>query len=224
MAESLIGCGGQVVPADGFLAAAADAAREAGAVFIADEVQVGFGRVGTHLWAFETQDVVPDIVTLGKPIGNGHPMAALITTKEIATSFDTGMEYFNTFGGNPVSCAVGLAVLDVIEQEGLQRHALEIGNRMLDGLRELQARRPLIGDVRGLGLFIGVELVRDRKTLEPADTEAERVIDEMKARGFLLSTDGPLHNVLKIKPPLVLTEHDVDEMLEKLDEVLGAIE
>ena len=224
MAESLIGCGGQVVPADGFLAAAADAAREAGAVFIADEVQVGFGRVGTHLWAFETQDVVPDIVTLGKPIGNGHPMAAVITTKEIAASFDTGMEYFNTFGGNPVSCAVGLAVLDVIEQEGLQRHALEIGNRMLDGLRELQARRPLIGDVRGLGLFIGVELVRDHETLEPADTEAERVIDEMKARGFLLSTDGPLHNVLKIKPPLVLTEHDVDEMLEALDEVLCAIE
>jgi 4-aminobutyrate aminotransferase-like enzyme len=224
LAESLIGCGGQVIPADGFLAAAADAARETGAVFIADEVQVGFGRVGTHFWAFETQEVVPDIVTLGKPIGNGHPMAAVITTKEIAASFDTGMEYFNTFGGNPVSCAVGLAVLDVIEQEGLQRHALEIGNRMLDGLRELQARRPLIGDVRGLGLFIGVELVRDHETLEPADTEAGRVIDEMKARGFLLSTDGPLHNVLKIKPPLVLQAHDVDEMLEKLDEVLVAVE
>jgi 4-aminobutyrate aminotransferase-like enzyme len=124
----------------------------------------------------------------------------------------------------PVSCAVGLAVLDVIEREGLQRHTLEVGNRMLDGLRELQERRPLIGDVRGLGLFIGVELVRDHETLEPADTEAERVIDEMKARGFLLSTDGPLHNVLKIKPPLVLKEDDVDEMLEALDEVLGGID
>ncbi|MBD3854086.1 MAG: aminotransferase class III-fold pyridoxal phosphate-dependent enzyme, partial [Acidobacteria bacterium] len=201
MAESLIGCGGQVVPADGFVAAAADAARETGAVFIADEVQVGFGRVGTHLWAFEIQGVVPDIVTLGKPIGNGHPMAAVITTEEIAASFDTGMEYFNTFGGNPVSCAIGLAVLDVIEQEGLQQHALEIGTRILDGLRELQTRHPMIGDVRGLGLFIGVELVRNHETLEPADTEAERVIEEMKARGFLLSTDGPLHNVLKIKPP-----------------------
>jgi 4-aminobutyrate aminotransferase-like enzyme/Ser/Thr protein kinase RdoA (MazF antagonist) len=224
MAESLIGCGGQVIPADGFLAAAAEIARETGAVFIADEVQVGFGRVGTHFWAFETQGVVPDIVTLGKPIGNGHPMAAIITTAEIAASFDTGMEYFNTFGGNPVSCAIGLAVLDVIEQDGLQRHALEVGARMLDGLRELKERRPMIGDVRGLGLFIGVELVRNHETLEPADTEAERVIDEMKARGFLLSTDGPLHNVLKIKPPLILTELDVDETLEALDEVLGALE
>jgi len=224
MAESLIGCGGQVVPADGFLAAAANAAREVRAVFIADEVQVGFGRVGTYYWAFETQGVVPDIVTLGKPIGNGHPMAAVITTKEIAGSFDTGMEYFNTFGGNPVSCAVGLAVLDVIEQEGLQQHALEIGNRMIDGLRNLQARHPLIGDVRGLGLFIGVELVRDHETLEPADTEAERVINEMKTRGFLFSTDGPLHNVLKIKPPMVIQAHDVNEMLEALDEVLGGLE
>ena len=224
MAESLIGCGGQVIPASGFLSAAAEAVRTAGGVYIADEVQVGFGRVGTHLWAFETQGVVPDIVTLGKPIGNGHPMAAVITTKEIAASFDTGMEYFNTFGGNPVSCAVGLAVLDVIEQEGLQRHALEVGARMLEGLRELQTRHSLIGDVRGLGLFIGVELVRDRETLEPADTEAERVIDEMKRRGFLLSTDGPLHNVLKIKPPMVLTEHDVDETIGALTEVFATLQ
>jgi 4-aminobutyrate aminotransferase-like enzyme len=223
MAESLIGCGGQVIPAPGFHSAAADAVRSAGGVVIADEVQVGFGRVGTHLWAFETQDVVPDIVTLGKPIGNGHPMAAVVTTREIAASFDTGMEYFNTFGGNPVSCAVGLAVLDVIEVEDLQRHALEVGTRMLDGLDELQKRHPLIGDVRGLGLFIGVEMVRDRESLEPADTEASRVIDEMKTRGFLLSTDGPFHNVLKIKPPMVLTEQDVDEMLESLDEVLATL-
>jgi len=224
LAESLISCGGQVIPPPGFLSAASDAVRAAGGVSIADEVQVGFGRVGTHLWAFESQGVVPDIVTLGKPIGNGHPMAAVITTKEIATSFVTGMEYFNTFGGNPVSCAVGLAVLDVIEHEGLQQHALEVGNRMQAGLRELHERHPLIGDVRGLGLFIGVELVRDRETLEPADTEASRVIDEMKARGFLLSTDGPFHNVLKIKPPMVIQAHDVEEMLEALDEVLSALE
>ena len=222
MAESLIGCGGQVIPAPGFLSAAADAAREVGGVYIADEVQVGFGRVGSHMWAFESQDVVPDIVTLGKPIGNGHPMAAVVTTAEIAASFDTGMEYFNTFGGNPVSCAVGLAVLDVIEMQGLQQHALEVGNRMIDGLHELQTRHELIGDVRGLGLFIGIELVRDREALKPAGREASRVIDKMKARGFLLSTDGPLHNVLKIKPPMVLTEQDVDETLEALDEVLGA--
>ncbi len=223
MAESLIGCGGQVVPAEGFLAAATAAVREAGGVTIADEVQVGFGRVGTHFWAFESQGVAPDIVTLGKPIGNGHPMAAVVTTPETAASFDTGMEYFNTFGGNPVSCAVGLAVLDVVEDEGLQAHALEVGGHLLNGLRQLQKRRDLIGDVRGRGLFIGVELVRDRETLEPADHEASRVIDEMKARGFLLSTDGPLHNVLKIKPPMVIQRHDVDEMLEALDEVLGEI-
>jgi len=221
MAESLISCGGQIIPPPGYLSAAADAVRSAGGVVIADEVQVGFGRVGTHMWAFESQDVVPDIVTLGKPIGNGHPMAAVITTKEIATSFDTGMEFFSTFGGNPVSCAIGLAVLDVIEMQGLQQHALEIGNRLLDGLRELRTRHKLIGDVRGLGLFIGVELVRDREALKPASREASRVIDEMKERGFLLSTDGPLHNVLKIKPPMVIQAHDVDEVLEALDEVLA---
>ncbi len=223
MAESLIGCGGQVVPAEGFLDAATAVTRKAGGVTIADEVQVGFGRVGSHLWAFESQGVVPDIVTLGKPIGNGHPLAAVITTPEIAASFETGMEYFNTFGGNPVSCAVGLAVLEVIEREGLQQHALVVGNKLLAGLRELQTRHPLIGDVRGLGLFIGAELVRDRKTLEPADTEAAQIIDEMKWRGFLLSTDGPHHNVLKIKPPMVIDEQDVDEMLTALDEILGRI-
>jgi 4-aminobutyrate aminotransferase-like enzyme len=223
MAESLIGCGGQVIPAPGFLSAATDAVREAGGVSIADEVQVGFGRVGTHMWAFESQGVLPDIVTLGKPIGNGHPMAAVITTKEIALSFDTGMEFFSTFGGNPVSCAVGLAVLDVIKQEGLQDRALEIGTRMLDGLHALQDRHELIGDVRGLGLFIGVELVRDRETLAPAPREASQIINEMKARGFLLSTDGPFHNVLKIKPPMVLSERDVDDTLENLDEVLRGV-
>jgi 4-aminobutyrate aminotransferase-like enzyme/Ser/Thr protein kinase RdoA (MazF antagonist) len=223
LAESLISCGGQVIPPPGFWPAVADAVHAAGGVVIADEVQVGFGRVGTHMWAFESQDVVPEIVTLGKPIGNGHPMAAVVTTAEIASSFVTGMEYFNTFGGNPVSCAVGLAVLDVIEQEGLQQHALEVGNRLLDGLRELQTRHPLIGDVRGLGLFIGIELVRGRETLKPASREASRVIDEMKARGFLLSTDGPLRNVLKIKPPMVIQPHDVDGMIEALDEVLSAL-
>jgi 4-aminobutyrate aminotransferase-like enzyme/Ser/Thr protein kinase RdoA (MazF antagonist) len=223
MAESLISCGGQIIPPPGFLAAAADTARAAGGVVIADEVQVGFGRVGTHLWAFESQNVLPDIVTLGKPIGNGHPLAAVITTREIAASFATGMEYFNTYGGNPVSCAIGLAVLDVIERESLQRHAYEVGGRMLEGLRKLQSRHTLIGDVRGLGLFIGVELVRDRETLEPADSEASRVIDGMKARGFLLSTDGPFHNVLKIKPPMVIQPHDIDATLEALDEVLGGL-
>jgi len=224
MAESLIGCGGQIIPPQGFLAGAYQATRATGGVCIADEVQVGFGRVGEHMWAFEAGGVVPDIVTLGKPIGNGHPMAAVITTPEIAASFDNGMEYFNTFGGNPVSCAVGLAVLEVIEQESLQQHALEMGTLLLDGLRHLQDTHPLIGDVRGLGLFLGVELVRDRDTLEAADTEATAVIDAMRGRGFLLSTDGPLHNVLKIKPPMVVQTEDLSAMLKALDQVLGEID
>jgi 4-aminobutyrate aminotransferase-like enzyme/Ser/Thr protein kinase RdoA (MazF antagonist) len=224
MAESLIGCGGQVIPAPGFMPEAFAAVRAAGGVCIADEVQVGFGRAGSRFWAFEALNVVPDIVTLGKPIGNGHPMAAVVTTPEIAESFVTGMEYFNTFGGNPVSCAIGLAVLEVIENEGLQQHARELGAQFLEGFREMAPRHRFIGDVRGLGLFLGVELVRDHSTLEPADTEAAAVIDTMRDRGFLLSTDGPLHNVIKIKPPMVLTAEDVAAMLENIDEVLGEIE
>ena len=221
MAESLIGCGGQIVPPPSFFERSFAAVRAADGITINDEVQVGFGRVGTHLWAFEPHGVVPDIVTLGKPIGNGHPLAAVITTPEIAASFDTGMEYFNTFGGNPVSCAIGLAVLDVIEEEGLQQHALELGERLMNGLRELATRHEVIGDVRGLGLFIGAELVKDRVTREPAADEAGVVIEKMKDRGFLISTDGPDHNVLKIKPPMVLTADDVDATLEALDEVLS---
>jgi 4-aminobutyrate aminotransferase-like enzyme/Ser/Thr protein kinase RdoA (MazF antagonist) len=158
--ESALGCGGQVIPADGFLREAFAAVRASGGVAIADEVQTGFGRPGSHFWMFERHGVVPDIVTMGKPIGNGHPMGAVATTREIADSFANGMEYFNTFGGNPVSCAVGLAVLDVIRDEGLQRNALDVGDYLLDGLRRL--RHPLIGDVRGAGLFLGIELVRDR--------------------------------------------------------------
>jgi 4-aminobutyrate aminotransferase-like enzyme len=194
--------------------------RAAGGVCIADEVQVGFGRVGSHFWGFETQGVVPDIVTLGKPIGNGYPLAAVVTTPAIAASFDNGMEYFNTFGGNPVSAAVGLAVLDLIADEGLQLNAERVGNCLLSRLRALQDRHALVGDVRGVGLFIGVELVRDRDTLEPAGDEANAIADRMKARGVLMSTDGPFHNVLKIKPPLVFSEADADFLAETLDEVL----
>ncbi|MCZ6915563.1 MAG: aminotransferase class III-fold pyridoxal phosphate-dependent enzyme [Gemmatimonadetes bacterium] len=218
--ESLLGCGGQIVPPPGYLAAAFDHARTAGAVCVADEVQVGFGRVGTHFWGFETQDVVPDIVTLGKPIGNGHPMGAVVTTPEIARSFDNGMEYFNTFGGNPVSCAIGLAVLDVIEDEGLQERALAVGGRLKKGLEELGARHQAIGDVRGLGLFLGVEMVSDRSSLAPAAELAGSVVEGMRDRGILLSTDGPLHNVIKIKPPLVFSADDADRLVESLDEVL----
>jgi 4-aminobutyrate aminotransferase-like enzyme/Ser/Thr protein kinase RdoA (MazF antagonist)/murein DD-endopeptidase MepM/ murein hydrolase activator NlpD len=221
LSESILSSAGQIVLPDGFLAAAYGHVRRAGGVCIADEVQVGFGRVGTHFWAFETQDVVPDIVTLGKPIGNGHPLGAVITTHDIAAAFANGMEYFNTFGGNPVSCAIGLAVLDVIADEGLQANARRIGQYLLTGLRDLAARRPLIGDVRGLGLFLGVELVRDRTTLEPAGDEAGYVTNRMRERGVLVSTDGPLHNVLKIKPPLVFTMEDADQLVATLDQALA---
>ena len=187
---------------------------------MADEVQVGFGRVGTHFWGFETQGVVPDIVTLGKPMGNGHPLGAVVTTPNIAESFDNGMEYFNTFGGNPVSCAVGLAVLDVIENEGLQEHALAVGNVLKAGLERLKKRHEVIGDIRGMGLFLGVELVTNRSTREPATELAKRVIEDMKDRGILLSTDGPLDNVLKIKPPLVFSELNADLLVKTLGEVL----
>jgi 4-aminobutyrate aminotransferase-like enzyme len=219
--ESLLGCGGQIVLPDNYLREAFQYVRKAGAVCIADEVQVGFGRVGTHFWGFETQDVIPDIVTLGKPMGNGHPLAAVVTTREIADSFANGMEYFNTYGGNPVSCAVGMAVLDVIEEEGMQQHALEVGSYLKAGLVELKKKHQLIGDVRGLGLFIGIELVVDHKTLAPASEQASQVIEKMKDRGILISTDGPLENVLKIKPPLVFSRANADRFISVLDQILS---
>jgi 4-aminobutyrate aminotransferase-like enzyme len=221
--ESLLGCGGQIILPDGYLKNVYKIIRAKGGVCIADEVQVGFGRVGTHFWGFELQNVVPDIVTLGKPIGNGHPMAAVICTPEIADSFVTGMEYFNTFGGNPVSCTTGLAVLDVIENENLQQNALQVGEKMISGFEELKKRRPIIGDVRGAGLFIGIELVSDQKSLEPATNEAAGVIERMKDKGILLSTDGPFENVIKIKPPIVINENDADRVVETLDDVLKSI-
>ena len=220
--EPVLGCGGQIVPPEGFLDGAYEAIRRAGGLAIADEVQVGFGRAGSHFWAFETQGVVPDVVVLGKPIGNGHPLAAVVTTRAIADAFANGMEFFATFGGNPVSCAVGMAVLDVVEDEGLQARAAELGERMLTGLRRLAQRHELIGDVRGVGLFAGVELVRDRQTLEPAAQEAAAIVDRLARRGLLLSTDGPFANVIKIKPPMVLTGDDVDFFLRELDVELQA--
>ena len=220
MCESLPGCGGQIVLPDGYLREAYGYIRAAGGVCIADEVQVGFGRVGTHRWGFETQGVTPDIVTLGKPIGNGHPLAAVVTTPDIAASFANGMEYFNTFGGNPVSCAVGLAVLDVIQEEGLQERAQAVGAHLLTRLQGLQARYPIMGDVRGLGLFIGCELVRDREQLTPASDEAGYIVERMKEQGILIGIDGPLHNVLKIKPPLVFGMDDADRLVETLERVL----
>ena len=160
------------------------------------------------------------MVVLGKPIGNGHPLAAVVTTPAIADAFNNGMEYFNTFGGNPVSMVAGIAVLKTIHEEELQHQALEVGNHLMYNLRLLKDKHPVIGDVRGHGLFIGVEMVRDKKTLEPAVPEIDDVVEKMKDRGFLISTDGPLHNVLKIKPPLVFTIGNSDELVKNLDEVL----
>lgn len=219
--ESLMSCAGQIVYPEGYLQEAFAHVRKAGGVCIADEVQVGLGRVGSHFWGFETQGVVPDIVTMGKPLGNGHPLAAVATTPEIAASFDTGMEYFNTFGGNPVSCAVGLAVLDVIRRERLQENALKVGAYLKSRLEEIKKTCRLIGDVRGLGLFLGIELVLDRASLAPATAEAAYVAERLKDKGVLVSTDGPYRNVLKIKPPLVFTRTDADLLVETLTDVLN---
>ena len=220
LSESILGVGGQILLPEGFLRQAYAAVRAAGGVCIADEVQVGFGRVGSCYWAFELSGVVPDVVTLGKPIGNGHPMAAVVTTPEISAAFDNGMEYFNTFGGNPVSCAVGLEVLRVVDEEGLQAHAREVGGFLLEELRSRLGRHALVGDVRGSGLFLGVELVRDRTTLEPAAEEAAAVVEELRRRSVLLSVDGPLHNVLKIKPPMVFSMEDAGRLVDELDRAL----
>ena len=218
--ESALSCAGQIILPPGYLREAFAGVREAGGVCVADEVQTGFGRAGSHFWMFETQGVVPDIVTLGKPIGNGHPMGAVITTPEIAASFANGMEYFNTFGGNPVSCAVGLAVLDVIRDEGLQENARTTGEYLLAGLKDLAGRHAIVGDARGQGLFVGIELVRDRETKEPAGQEAAAIVEAMKDRGVLLSTDGPFHNVIKIKPPMVFSRADADGVVGGLEKVL----
>jgi 4-aminobutyrate aminotransferase-like enzyme len=213
--------GGQIVPPPGYLEEAYRRVRAAGGLCIADEVQVGFGRLGSHFWGFEMLGVVPDMVVLGKPMANGFPLGALITTEAIARSFANGMEFFSTFGGNPVACASGLAVLDVVRDEGLQARALELGTHLLSGLRGLMEKYPLIGDVRGAGLFLGVELVRDRVTREPAPVQAKVVVNRLRELGVLTGTDGPHDNVIKLRPPLVLTVAEADLFLAILDRVLG---
>jgi 4-aminobutyrate aminotransferase-like enzyme/Ser/Thr protein kinase RdoA (MazF antagonist) len=218
IAESLPSVGGQIVLPPDYLKEVYKSVRLAGGVCIADEVQVGFGRLGSCFFGFELQDVTPDIVVLGKPIGNGFPLAAVITTAEIAASFDNGMEFFSTFGGNPVACAAGLAVLDVLEEEHLQENARVVGDYLLTGLRALE--HELIGDVRGSGLFLGIELVRDRATLEPATTEASRIVNRLRERGILAGTDGPHHNVIKLRPPLCFTKDDADLFVSVFDEVI----
>jgi 4-aminobutyrate aminotransferase-like enzyme len=221
IAESLPSVAGQIVFPPGYLEQVYLYVRAAGGVCIADEVQVGFGRLGTHFWGFETQGVVPDIVVLGKPIGNGFPLAAVITTPEIAASFANGMEFFSTFGGNPVACAAGVAVLDVLREERLPENALRVGGYWMKRLTALQERHILIGDVRGSGLFLGVDLVRDRDSRTPATEQADYVVNRLRERGILAGTDGPQHNVIKLRPPLIFSDADADLFVETLDLVLA---
>jgi 4-aminobutyrate aminotransferase-like enzyme/Ser/Thr protein kinase RdoA (MazF antagonist) len=216
MAESIPSVAGQVFLPEGYLQEVYAMVRAAGGLCLADEVQVGFGRVGSHWWAFEMQGVVPDIVSMGKPIGNGHPMSAVVTTREIADSFNNGMEYFNTFAGNPVSCAIGLAVIDAIERDKLRENAFDVGNYLLDGFRKMQDRFDIIGDVRGSGLFLGIELVADRKTKAPATTFARKVNDGARQRGILMGTEGPHDNVLKMRPPMIFSRANADHLLDVL--------
>lgn len=221
VAEGILGCGGQVEPPAGYLEAAYAHMRRAGGVCVADEVQTGFGRVGDAFWSFELQGVTPDIVTLGKPMGNGHPVAAVVTTREIARSFDDGMEYFNTFGGNPVSCAAARAVLAEIRDRGLQRRAREVGGFLSARLRGLAGRFPIVGAVRGRGLFMGAELVRDPASRTPFPEAAAYVVSRMRERGVFMSADGIAGNVLKIKPPLVFSSDDATRLADELETVLG---
>jgi 4-aminobutyrate aminotransferase-like enzyme/Ser/Thr protein kinase RdoA (MazF antagonist) len=223
IAETCPSVAGQIVFPSGYLQAAYEHVRRSGGVCIADEVQTAYGRMGTGFYAFEDQHVAPDIVVLGKPIGNGYPLGAVITTEAIAASFDNGMEFFSTFGGSTVSAVVGLAVLEVVHEERLQAHALSVGQRVLDGLHRIQQRHPVVGDVRGSGLFLGVELVSDRGTLEPAAAHADYVVNRLREQGVLIGTDGPFHNVLKIRPPMPFAEGDADRLCEALDGILAEL-
>ncbi len=220
IAESCPSVGGQIFFPDNYLSHVYGYVREAGGVCIADEVQTGYGRIGTHFYAFEAQGVVPDIVVLGKPIGNGHPISAVVTTPEIAGAFDNGMEFFSTFGGNTVSCAVGLTVLQIVLEENLQGNALRAGKRMLEGMTPFVDQYSIVGDVRGSGLFLGMELVRDRETLEPADEEAAFMVNRMRDHGVLIGTDGPFHNVVKIRPPMPFNEGDGDFLVATMGRIL----
>jgi hypothetical protein len=220
LAESLPSVAGQIVFPPGYLAEVYKHVRAAGGLCIADEVQTGFARLGDHFWGFEAQAVVPDIVVLGKPIGNGFPLAAVITTEEIARSFDNGMEFFSTFGGNPVACAAGLAVLDVLEDEHLQENARKVGGYFIEELRQLQEKYAVVGDVRGMGLFLGIDLVTNRETREPATHQADYIANRLRENGILTGTDGPQHNVLKLRPPLIFSEADADWFTSILDVIL----
>ncbi len=222
IAESIQGVGGTVVFPDGYLKYAYEHARAAGGLCIADEVQAGFGRTGTHYWGFETQGVLPDIVTMAKGIGNGCPLAAVVTTPQIAKTLASRI-HFNTFGGNPVVCAQGRAVLEVIDREKLQLNCLTIGNYLKDGFIELQEKHALIGEVRGLGLMLGIELVKDHINKIPARDECAAVFEKCKDLGLLIGKGGLWGNTLRIKPPMCITRADADFMLAVIDEALASV-
>lgn len=207
----------------GYMEKAVSYVRDAGGLFISDEVQAGFGRTGRNMWGYQAFGITPDIVTMGKPMGNGHPLAGVVARADLVNEFRQTSMYFNTFGGNPVSCAVGMAVLDVIEQEKLLDNAIAVGDYVQEGLRKLQQKHDLIGDVRGKGLFFGVELVQDRSTKQAAAGEAKRIINMMKDRGVLISTIGPHGNVLKMRPPMPFSRDNADQLLSTLDDVLTGI-
>ena len=221
IAESVMGCGGQLIPPEGYISGCYNLIQENDGVCIADEVQVGFGRLGKKFWGFETQRVIPDIVTLGKSIGNGHPLSLVVTTSEIAKKFNNGMEYFNSYGGNPVSCAIGHAVLKIIENEDLQSRSKKVGGKLKSMLVNLQKNYDIIGDVRGMGLFLGIELIEKKGTLYPNSTAAGSIVNTMRNRGILLSVDGLDKNVIKIKPPMVFNERNASFLVENLDAVLS---
>ncbi|MDQ6808565.1 MAG: aminotransferase class III-fold pyridoxal phosphate-dependent enzyme [Verrucomicrobiota bacterium] len=217
IAESIQGVGGVVVFPDGYLKHAYEHVRAAGGVCIADEVQAGFGRTGSHFWGFETQGVLPDIVTMAKGIGNGCPLAAVVTTAEIATTLSKRI-HFNTFGGNPVVCAQGKAVLEVIERENLQANSLALGSRILSGLGRLKAKHDIIGDVRGKGLMLGLELVKDRQTKEPAKAECAQILETAREMGVLLGKGGLQGHTVRFAPPMCINEADADFVIDVLDE------
>jgi 4-aminobutyrate aminotransferase-like enzyme len=220
--DTIMSSSGVVAPPLGYLKKAAEIVRHAGALFIADEVQAGFARTGKSFWGFEADDVQPDIVTMGKPMGNGHPIAAVVTRRDFAQAFSHSAHYFNTFGGNPVSCAAGLAVLDVIESENLQQSSNTVGTRIVNGLQALAGNHECIGDIRGHGLFLALELVADRGKRTPASALTARVIEELRNRQVISGFIGPDANIIKLRPPMTLTVEHVDLLLETLDASLTA--
>ena len=222
IAESIQGVGGFVVFPDGYLKNTYEHVRAAGGVCIADEVQTGFGRTGTHYWGFETQGVIPDIVTMAKGIGNGVPLAAVVTTPKIAEVLSKRI-HFNTFGGNPVVSAVGKAVLEVIDEEGLQANALKLGNYILDGLAKLKDKHPIIGDVRGKGLMLALELVKDRTTKEPAGPECAQVVETAKELGLLIGKGGLRGQTIRFAPPMCITQADADFLIDVLDTAFSEV-